>query len=149
MPTVKELMTTDLISVDPDDSVETAISLMLKHGVSGLPVVDRSGRLRGVLSEFDLLDLVSDPQTTRDKIADYMSSELATVEEDDDVTVAAEHFRTQSIRRLPVVRQGQVVGVLSRRDLLRHILQARGQIAPVVPRLLTPLNTDVRMPTKV
>jgi len=142
MPTVKELMTTDLISVDPDDSIETAIILMLKHGVSGLPVVDSSGRLLGVLSEFDLLELVWDPKTTQDKVHSYMSGEVRTVDEDDDLIAAAERFRVLSVRRLPVMRGGQVVGVISRHDLLREILRARGQIAPVVPRLLTPVDAS-------
>ena len=146
MPKVKDLMTTDLISTDPDDSIETAISLMLKHGVSGLPVVDGSGHLLGVVSEFDLLELVWDPKTTKDKVYNYMSREVRTIDEDDDLTAAAERFRILSVRRLPVMRGGRVVGIISRHDLLRNILRARGQIVPVVPRLLTAVDTPVRTP---
>lgn len=144
MPTVRDLMTTDPITVDPDDSIETAISLMLKHGVSGLPVTDSSGRLLGVVSEFDLLELVWDPKSSKDKVNDYMSREIHTVDEDDELTAVAEQFRTRSFRRLPVMRGDQLVGVISRHDLLRDIMRARGQIAPVVPRLLSPINTHAR-----
>ncbi|MBN2477407.1 MAG: CBS domain-containing protein [Pirellulales bacterium] len=146
MSTAKELMTTDLISIDPNDSIEEAISLMLKHRVSGLPVVDASGSLLGIISEFDLLELVWDPKTTRDRVEHYMSNELQTVDQDDDLGAIAEKFQVLSIRRLPVMHEGRLVGILSRHDLLRHIMQARGQFAPVVPRLLTPADSHAQSP---
>ena len=149
MPTVKDLMTTDLISVDPDDSIETAISLMLKHGVSGLPVVDSSGHLLGIISEFDLLELVWNPKSSQDKVYNYMSREVHTVDEGDELTAVAEQFRIRSFRRLPVMRGDQLVGIISRHDLLRDIMRARGQIAPVVPRLLTPIDAHTRTPVGI
>ena len=138
MSTAKDLMTVDVISVDPDDSVEEAITLMIKHHVSGLPVVDASGRLLGLISEFDLLDLVWNPTTSRDKVYHHMSRRLHTVRETDGAEALAERFRTLSVRRLPVLRHGRLVGIISRHDLLRHVMQARGQIAPVVPQPLAP-----------
>ena len=143
MPTAKDLMTSDLIVVGPDDPIDKAISTMLKYGVSGLPVADSAGRLLGVISEFDLLDLVWDPKTAQDKVYQYMTRDVHTVAEDADLTGMAETFRTMSIRRLPVVRDGIVVGIVSRRDLLRHILQARGHFAPVVPRMLAPADSPI------
>lgn len=146
MSTAKNLMITDLISVDPDDSVETAISLMLKHGLSGLPVVDTSGRLLGVVSEFDLLELVWDPHTSQDKVYHHMTREVHTVAEDDQLATVAERFRMFSIQRLPVMRGDRLVGMIGRNDLLRHVLQLRGRIAPVVPRLLSPIDTPSQSP---
>ncbi len=140
MSTAKNLMNADVVSVDPDDTIEAAISLMIKHGLSGLPVVDGAGRLSGIVSEFDLLDLVWNPKTDQDKVYHYMTREVHTVSEDEDVEAVAELFRTLSIRRLPVMRGEQLAGMISRSDLLRHVLRVRGQIAPVVPRLLSPVK---------
>jgi len=149
MPTVKDLMTAGPISVDPDESVEKAILLMLKHGLSGLPVTDTAGRLLGIISEFDLLDLIWDAKTVLDKVYQHMTREVRTAHEDDELTTAAELFRTLSIRRLPVVRDHRLVGILSRGDLLRHVLQTRGQRAPVTPRLLCPSNVPLQNPAGI
>ena len=143
MAKIKDLMSTDVISVEPDDSVEKAIKLMIKHRLSGLPVTDSSGRLLGLISEFDLLELVWDPETGQDRVYQYMTREVKQVEQDADLAAAAKAFRTLSIRRLPVTNDGQVVGIISRHDLLRHVMHARGQIAPVVPSLLSPVEPAV------
>jgi CBS domain-containing protein len=112
MFTAKDLMTTKIITVDPDDTVDEVISLMLEHGISGLPVVDMSGHLLGVLSEFDLLDLVRDPNTGKNKVFHYMTREVRKVDD----------------RRLPVMRDDRLVGIISRRDLLRYVLHVRSQL---------------------
>ena len=57
---VKDIMTAHVVFVDPDDRVERAIELMLRHGVSGLPVVDSSGQILGVVTEYDILGIVDD-----------------------------------------------------------------------------------------
>ncbi len=143
MAKIKDLMSTGVISVEPDDSVEKAIRLMIKHRLSGLPVTDSTGRLLGLISEFDLLELVWDPQTGQDRVYQYMTREVKQIDQDAELATAAESFRTLSIRRLPVTRDGQVVGIISRHDLLRYVMQARGQVAPVVPSLLSPVEPAV------
>ena len=57
---VKDVMTPNVVSVEPDDPVHKAINLMLIHRISGLPVIDPSGELLGILSEFGLFDLLWD-----------------------------------------------------------------------------------------
>lgn len=128
MFTAKDLMTTNIITVDPDDTIDEVISLMLEHGISGLPVVDMSGHLLGVLSEFDLLDLVRDPNTGKNKVFHYMTRDVRKVDEDDEVSAVEELFRILSVRRLPVMRDNVLVGIISRRDLLRYVLHARGRL---------------------
>jgi len=146
MPKAKDLMTTHLISVDPDDSVETAISLMIKHRVSGLPVTDASGELLGVISEFDLLDLVWDPNTGRDKVHDYMTAEAYSADVEEDIETVAKRFHDLSIRRLPVLEGNRLVGIISRHDLLRYVMHARGKVAPVVPQPLSPISAGFPSP---
>lgn len=136
MLTSREFMSTEVISVEPGNSIEEAISLLLKHGLSSLPVVDPTGRLLGVVSELDLLELISDPKTDDDEVRHYMTRNVESVDLDADLDSVAKEFRSMGVRRLPVVRHGIVVGIIAREDLLRHVLQVRGQIAPVVPRPL-------------
>lgn len=117
----KDIMTSAVVAVDPEDSIEKTIRLMLDHRVSGLPVIDRAGRLVGVISEYDLLDLVWDSDRADSEVYQYMTCPVHTVDEQDDVGCVAERFRLFGIRRLPVVRGNRVVGIISRHDLLVHL----------------------------
>ncbi len=128
----KDLMNTDIITVDPEDTVEKVMEEMVQRGISGLPVVDMSGQLVGIITEFDLLDLVWDPNTGKNKVYHYMTRDIRTVDEDDELVDVAEMFRMLSVRRLLVMRDEQVAGVISRRDLIRHVLRIRGQCSEVV-----------------
>ncbi len=117
----KDLMTTKVIAVDPDDSVTKAVSLMLKHGISGLPVVAVAGRLLGVVSEDDLLDLVWDGRTGGDEVYHYMSRNVPTTGEEDDLRSVAEQFRRHGVGRLPVMRDERLVGIITRHDLVQNL----------------------------
>ncbi len=123
----KDIMNADVIAVDPDDAVEKVMGQMIDKGISGLPVVDMSGQLVGIITEFDLLDMVWDPNTGKNKVYHYMTRDIRTVDEEDELVDVAEMFRMLSIRRLLVMRGEQVAGVISRRDLIRHVLRIRGQ----------------------
>ncbi len=128
----KDIMNADIITVDPEDTVDNVMGQMIQHGISGLPVVDMSGQLVGIITEFDLLDLVWDPNTGKNKVYHYMTRDIRTVDEDDELVDVAEMFRMLSIRRLLVMRGEQVAGVISRRDLIRHVLRVREQCAESV-----------------
>lgn len=124
----KDVMNAGVVTVDPDDTIEEAMSRMIKLGISGLPVVNMTGQLLGVITEFDLLELVWDPNTTKNKVYHYMTRDVRTVNEDDELTDVADLFHTLPIRRLLVMRGNQVVGIISRRDLIWCILKLRGKL---------------------
>ncbi len=126
---VKDIMTRHVVSVDPDDCVEHAIDLMLRHSVSGLPVVDSAGQLLGVITEFDILDMVDDVHTERNKVYHYMTRDLETIEAEESIFDLSERFHERSIRRYPVVENGHLVGIVSRRELIRlvHYLRKKAQ----------------------
>ncbi len=124
----KDVMNANVVTVDPDDTIEDVMSLMIRLGISGLPVVDMTGQLVGIITEFDLLDIVWDPNTSHNKVYHYMTRDIRTVNEDDDLTAIAEMFQTLPIRRLMVMRDKKVVGILSRRDLIWYVLKIRGQL---------------------
>ena len=111
--TARDLMTTNVRTVQPTTSVEAAARIMFEESISGLPVVDANNHLIGVVSEFDVL--AKDGET----VADIMTQNVITVGEDSDPETIARMLIEQHIRRLPVVREGQIIGIISRSDLIR------------------------------
>jgi CBS domain-containing protein len=124
----KDVMNARVVTVDPDDTIEEVMSRMIKYGISGLPVVDMTDRLVGIITEFDLLEMVWDPDTDKNKVYHYMTRDIRTVDENDELTDVAEMFQTLPIRRLIVKAGDKVAGVISRRDLIRYILKLRGHL---------------------
>lgn len=127
MVQAKDIMNANVLVIDPDDLVDEVMTRMINSGISGLPVVDLSGQLVGVITEYDLLDLVWDPDTGKNKVYHYMTRDVRTVDEGEELDVVVGMFRMFSIRRLLVMRGDQVVGVISRRDLIQHVLKLRQQ----------------------
>jgi CBS domain-containing protein len=141
-------MTTKLVTSEPDTSVRDIAKLMLAHRISGIPIVDKSQRVLGMVSEGDLmrrpesetertpswwLEAVFSP---RDKAADYikahgskavdvMTRDVLTVDEDMPIRDVARLLEEHKIKRVPVVRDGKLVGIISRANLL-HGLAASG-----------------------
>lgn len=125
--TARDIMTSRLVTFSPDQPIEKAIRLLLKHGISGAPVLDEDGGLIGILSELDCLRMLSsdefhgDEQEEAGRVEHFMSKAPKTIEPELGVYRIAHLFLTQTIRRLPVVENGQLVGQVSRRDVLRAI----------------------------
>jgi len=129
VPTAGDIMRTKLITLSPDVPIFEAIRTLLKNSISGAPVVDDEGRLVGICSELDCLrvltagEFYSDDHSNEGHVADYMSTEFQTVHPRDDIYQLAQFFLTHSVRRLPVMEEGRLVGQLSRRDVLRAMEQ--------------------------
>ena len=124
----KDIMSTDVVTIDPEDMTDRAVSLLVEHRISGLPVVDDAGNLVGVITEFDLLDLICDFPTENGQVHQYMSSEVQGVEQDASWVEIADIFRMHTLRRLPVTHDGKLVGIIARHDLMRAIQQARRRV---------------------
>jgi CBS domain-containing protein len=101
-----------------------AIAMLLKHKISGMPVVDQAGNLVGILSERDCLKTLLHAQyynLPTALVKDLMSTDPKTIGPDTDIYQVAEFFLDHRYRRLPVVDQGRLVGQISRRDVLKAI----------------------------
>ena len=110
-------MTTEVVSVRPDTTIQEAVDLFELHQISGLPVVDNQQRLLGVMTEYDLLQGISTLQLSG-KVADFMTTDVTTVSQHVPLVDLARLFLSTRVRRLPVISHDKVVGVISRRDLL-------------------------------
>lgn len=125
--TVEKYMARQLVTVRTNTNISEAIALLLKHQISGMPVVDDAGRLVGVLSEQDCLKSFVNAQYYEEPttcVRDLMSATPETVEPKTDILKVAEFFLNNSYRRLPVLEGDRLVGQISRRDVLRAIQEA-------------------------
>lgn len=121
-------MTRQLVAVHPDTDANEAITLLLKHQISGMPVVDEAGKLVGMLSERDCLKTLVDAEYhdwPTALVKDLMSTETVTVSPQTGIVAVAEMFLNNKLRRLPVIDDGRLVGQISRRDVLRAIQEKR------------------------
>lgn len=143
----RELMTTAVVTFSPDASIREVARVLSERGISGAPVVDTEGRLLGIVTERDLIHrlaipadrkrswlrrLLSSPamqavcyaRTHGRRADDLMTTELVMVEEDAPAERVASLLERPGVCRLPVIRDGRVVGIISRADLTRAMLAA-------------------------
>jgi predicted transcriptional regulator len=122
--TVADYMATDLVSFAPGDDIIEAVRVLLARQLSGAPVIDQSGQMVGLLSQKDCLAIVYNTAYHQDwggQVQQYMSRKVEHMEADCSVVDAADRFLHSSFRRFPVLRAGQVVGLISRHDILRAL----------------------------
>lgn len=148
-----DIMTTSIITASPDMTVRHAAGTMVFAGISGMPVVDESGKLLGMITEGDLmhraeigtgvkhrawwLDMVASTSELASQyvkehaktVKDLMTTDITTVTETCPVGEIAELLERRRIKRVPVMRDGKVVGIVSRSNLIRALVT----MAPEVP----------------
>jgi CBS-domain-containing membrane protein len=125
---VKDAMSQTVVSISPDATVEHAIQVLLDHNVSGAPVIDSRDELCGIISQFQLLEVMYDPHLKDSAVRDFMTREVLTIDENALLGSAANLLVVHRIHRLPVLRDGAVVGIISRSDLLRYFVQTGEKI---------------------
>lgn len=136
------VMTFGAATITPDASIREAARMMLDHRISGLPVVDQNGDLVGIITEGDLLsgitgdrhrrrwlEFILDPNKSStapqahpaQNVAEVMTRRVMTVTADTPVDEVVKIMKTNGIKRIPVVKENKVVGIISRADLLRGL----------------------------
>ena len=122
---VGDLMEKDVQSGQKDHKAELLASEMME-GFGSIPIIDPTGRLVGIVSEFDLLNTLRKRQSLHDVVAgDIMTPSPICVTQDTDIVTAIEVLQNNQLIRVPVVNStGQLIGILARRDVLRGYLQS-------------------------
>ncbi len=141
----RDVMTRDIVSVEPDASILKAARLMLQHRISGLPVVGKSGKLVGIVTEGDFLrraetgtehhgprwiEFLIGPgklaeeyvHTSGRKVEEVMTPEVRTIGEDTTLEQAVDLMERHHIKRLPVLRESKLVGIVTRANVMRAML---------------------------
>ncbi len=125
MPKIGTYMDTVVPTLSPETRIMEAVDFLLRHRVTGAPVVDSDGKLAGIITETDLLKLVTEgiqgEPPTDATVAEYMTRDVVTVPPTVDIYYIAGMFLANKFRRLPVVENGKIVGAITRFDLLRVI----------------------------
>jgi len=151
-----DVMTTNVITVDPDTSVQALATLLSERGISGVPVVDRDNRLIGIVTEGDLLHraetgthrrtqrrrtrwldaFVTDQEAARDYIKahgrtvrEIMTREVISVSDTTELADVATLLESKKIKRVPVLRDSKLVGIVSRANLVRALAMTKSEPA--------------------
>jgi CBS domain-containing protein len=122
--------------------VEEAIHLLLDRNISGAPVIDQRGRLCGIITQFQLMEVLYDPKVKHSKVQECMTRNVFTIEEDALLGTAANLLIVHRIQRIPVMRDGAVVGTISRRDLLRYFAETGEEIEAFFSKLRSTQATE-------
>jgi predicted transcriptional regulator len=122
--TVKDYMSSNLVTLTPDMEVLVAIKLLIENRVNAAPVADKRGNLIGMLSEKDCLGVVLKAAYLEElggKVSEFMSSSVKTVNMDDSLVDVAMMFLKDPYKRYPVMRDNLLVGQITRRDVLKAL----------------------------
>lgn len=130
---VAELMRTDVKSIAPDATISEAVETLADAHVSGLPVVDKQGRIVGVLTSTDILEAEAEATGTEDRerlfvhtrVSELMTPTPRMVTIDTDIREVAQQMLYLDVRRLFVEEKGKLVGVISQSDLVRALAMSR------------------------
>lgn len=124
MQRVRDLMSRRVITIPDDMEVGHICGVLFKNSLSGVPVLSNKNKLVGFVSERDIIKSIASGCPIDDKRArDIMSKRVATVSEDTFLTEVVKIFTSNPFKHLPVVKRGEIVGVISRKDVVGKILK--------------------------
>ncbi|PKM77349.1 MAG: hypothetical protein CVU90_07820 [Firmicutes bacterium HGW-Firmicutes-15] len=148
----KNIMTKDVITVRPDEKVEKVAQMLVENRISGIPVVDENHHVLGIVSEKDLMIRASELKVpfyltlfdsiiflenpirfnnnlkkyTALQVKDAMTTKVIVVEEDAPVSEVVDIMQKHEINRVPVVRHGKLIGIITRNDILKSLVERDG-----------------------
>ena len=123
---VKDHMATEVVALEPDMEILRAAQVLISRDISGAPVLDPHGRLVGLLTERDFMRVALHAAYHGEPgglVKDFMTDDPITVSPEDTILDLAQRFISAKFRRYPVLDGGRLVGVISRRDVMRAIGQ--------------------------
>lgn len=121
--TARDIMTSTVITAKEDMVVIDLMKLLLRWHISGVPVVDNDGMLLGIVTEHDVMNFAISGDAASTRASEVMTKQVETYDPDTLVVEIINHFAAHRIRRVPVVEDGKVVGIISRRDIVRYMDQ--------------------------
>ncbi len=123
----KTIMKTEVVSINRNASIYEAISLLVEKNITGLPVINDDGTIAGIISEKDMLRLLYDIEDKDGSVEEFMTKEVVCFDHNDSLIDIAESFIENNFRRVPIMHNGKVTGIISRKDIIEYILKLRGK----------------------
>ncbi len=126
--TIADYMTKHVFTLKKETNVFEAIKSLLAHKVTCAPVVDEHGKLIGMFSEKDSMRVVLNcayNQGVSGTVGEFMTKEILTVDGDSSIVDLAERFKDSTVRSFPVFRDNELVGVVSRTDVLKALISIK------------------------
>lgn len=130
---VSDHMCSTLITFSPEQSLIEVMELLVKHKITGGPVVDENDVLLGIISDSDCMKKISEnryfniPMGGTNKVKEYMSSTVETIDAEESIFDAAIKFSKSPYRRFPVISEGHLVGQISQGDVLHAALELHAE----------------------
>lgn len=119
---VKEMMAKKVVSTGPETTLKKICQLLTKNKISGIPIINKKKEILGFVSERDIIAAVPKPNFMEKTAKDIMKKDLTIVEDTTSLNEISLIFSNEPFRHLPVVKNGKLVGIISRRDIINQML---------------------------
>jgi CBS domain-containing protein len=124
----QDIMTTNIITLKENASAGDAVKLILEKKISGIPIVRDDMSLAGIITERDLLQLSFYDTINDAKVSDFMITDVVTMSKDTDLLEICEFFMHNNYKRIPIVADKKLIGIISRKDMLKYILKMQKKL---------------------
>lgn len=122
----KDIMTKKVISVTEDTPIYDAVEILVENNISGIPVITDDRTLVGIITEKDVLSLFYDNEGDEKlTVRDFMTPHAVFFDASENLINICDYLLNNYFRRVPVVSDGKLVGIISRRDIIKHTLSKK------------------------
>jgi CBS domain-containing protein len=120
----KDIMTKNVISLEKQTPISQALKVLFDNNISSIPIVEKDNTLVGILSEKDLLKLFEKEENSKSKkVDDYMTQPAVHFDENENLSDLCDCLINNYFRGVPVTSKGKLTGIVSRRDILKYIIE--------------------------
>ena len=121
----KEIMKTGVITVKKETGIYETIRILMENNITGLPVVNDDMTLAGIISEKDVLRLLYNIEDKPGNVESFMTKDVVSFDQEDSTIDITESLIKNDFRRVPILEEGKLIGILSRKDIIAYILKLR------------------------
>lgn len=116
---IRDIMTPSVVTVDHEATIDTAAKIMKQHNVGAVPVIGRNAQLQGIVTDRDIVtrNIANGKDPKTEKVRDIMTTNVSTVSPDADVNDVTRQMAEKQVRRVPVVENGNLVGMATLGDI--------------------------------
>ena len=120
----KDIMSTELITIREDATIREVIKVLVRNRISGLPVVSEDMDIVGLVTEKDILKMLYERDVKIKTVGDLMTPDVTCFDENDDLIKVFKGLVENNFRRVPILSQGKLVGIISRTDIIRFLSES-------------------------